>query len=127
MAAKITPEDTIMPAKKKSTKAPKDAPATTAATEDAVDAKPAKTPKKAKAEKPKKVSALDAAARVLAEAATPMTTKEMVEQMAVKGYWTSPGGQTPAATLYSAIIRELAVKGKDSRFKKTERGKFAAK
>lgn len=86
--------------------------------------------KKAKAEKPakeKKVSALDAAVRVLTEAGTAMTTKEMVEAMASKGYWTSPGGQTPHATLYSAILRELAAKGKDSRFKKTERGRFAAK
>jgi hypothetical protein len=45
--------------------------------------------------------------------------------MAEKGYWTSPGGKTPAATLYSAILRELQTKGNDSRFKKTERGKFA--
>ena len=31
----------------------------------------------------------------------------------------------PAATLYSAILRELQTKGNDARFKKTERGKFA--
>jgi hypothetical protein len=24
------------------------------------------------------------------------------------GYWTSPGGATPAATLYSAVLREIA-------------------
>ena len=41
--------------------------------------------------------------------------------MAAKGYWSSPNGQTPAATLYSAILREINVKGKESRFKKTER------
>ena len=29
-----------------------------------------------------------------------------------------------AATVYSAIIREIAVKGKDSRFRKTARGMF---
>jgi hypothetical protein len=46
--------------------------------------------------------------------------------MADKGYWTSPGGQTPAATLYSAMTREIDKKGKDARFKKMERGKFAA-
>jgi hypothetical protein len=45
--------------------------------------------------------------------------------MAKKGYWTSPGGKTPAATLYSAILREISTKGKDARFTKTERGKFA--
>jgi hypothetical protein len=71
-----------------------------------------------------KLSCLDAAAKVLGESKAPMNTKEMIEAMAAKKYWTSPGGQTPAATLYSAILRELG-KGKDSRFKKTERGKFA--
>ena len=55
-----------------------------------------------------------------------MTTKEMIEAMGAKGYWTSPGGRTPHATLCSAILREVAAKGKESRFKKTERGKFAA-
>jgi hypothetical protein len=30
------------------------------------------------------------------------------------------------ATVYSAIIRELAAKGKDARFRKTGRGQFAA-
>jgi hypothetical protein len=50
----------------------------------------------------------------------------MIEAMAAKKLWTSPGGKTPHATLYSAILRELNEKGKDSRFTKTERGKFAA-
>ena len=76
-------------------------------------------------QKEKKMSALDAAARVLAEAGQAMTCKELVEVMAAKGYWTSPGGLTPDATLYSAILRELSVKGADARFQKTERGKFA--
>src|SRR5262245_9012240 len=77
--------------------------------------------------KPKKTSALDAALRVLEEAGQPMTCPEMIETMAAKGYWTSPGGKTPAATLYSAILRETQTKGDASRFVKTERGKFAAK
>jgi hypothetical protein len=71
-----------------------------------------------------KLSALDAAAKVLSESKDPMTTKEMIEAMSTKGYWTSPGGKTPHATLFSAILRELKAKGKDARFKKTERGKF---
>jgi hypothetical protein len=80
---------------------------------------------KAKAETgPKKLSAIDAAAKVLAEAGGPMDCQTMIKTMAEKGYWTSPGGKTPAATLYSAILRELQTKGNDSRFKKTERGKF---
>jgi hypothetical protein len=45
--------------------------------------------------------------------------------MAAKGYWTSPGGKTPEATLYSAILREVQTRGAKSRFTKTERGKFA--
>ena len=86
-----------------------------------------KAPKAAKAGAPaKKLSALDAAAKVLGEASAPMNCQEMIEAMAKKGYWTSPGGKTPQATLYSAILRELKAKGKESRFKKTERGKFAA-
>ena len=86
--------------------------------------KPAKT---AKAKADGKLSALDAAAKVLASAGEPMNCKEMIEAMAAKKYWTSPGGKTPHATLYSAIIREIALKGKESRFVKSERGKFAAK
>jgi hypothetical protein len=77
-------------------------------------------------EKAKKISALDAAARVLVEAKEPMNCQELIKTMAEKGYWTSPGGKTPSATLHSAITREIDKKGKDARFKKTERGKFAA-
>lgn len=92
--------------------------------------KPAKSEAKAapktNAKKPgaKKTSALDAAAKVLAGADT-MTTKEMIEAMAEQKLWSSPGGKTPDRTLYSAILREIAAKGKDARFKKTERGRFA--
>ena len=92
-------------------------------------AKPAgeKKPRAKKEPKPKKPSALDAATKVLGEAGAPMNCQEMIKAMADKGYWTSPGGQTPHATLYSAILREVNVKGKDARFVKTERGKFALK
>ena len=89
--------------------------------------KPAKKAKSPKEAKEKKLSAIDAAAQVLAASKEPMNAKQMIEAMAAKGLWTSPGGKTPHATLYSAIIREVATKGKESRFVKTERGKFAAK
>ncbi len=46
---------------------------------------------------------------------------EMIEEMGRKKYWAPANG----ATLYSAILREITVKRKDSRFMKTERGKFA--
>ena len=72
-----------------------------------------------------KMSALDAAAKVLAESKEPMTSKEMIDAMAAKGYWTSPGGKTPQATLYAAILREIQTKGAEARFQKTERGHFA--
>ncbi len=80
-----------------------------------------------KARRSNKMSALDAAAKVLAETEQAMTTTEMIEAMAAKGYWKSPGGKTPAATLYSAILRECQKKGKDARFKKVDRGRFALK
>jgi HB1, ASXL, restriction endonuclease HTH domain len=88
-------------------------------------AKPRRTRKAAATPKEKKVSALDAAAKVLAEEGRPMTCQEMIEVMAAKGYWTSPGGKTPAATLYSAILREITTKGTHSRFVKADRGTFA--
>jgi hypothetical protein len=85
-----------------------------------------KRPRKAPAEpKEKKVSALDAAARVLAEENRPMTCQDLIDVMAARGYWASPKGATSAATLYSAILRELTTKGSAARFIKTERGKFA--
>jgi hypothetical protein len=93
---------------------------------DAKATKPAKG-KKGKEPKAKKVGALDAAAQVLAGAKEPMNCKEMIEAMAKQALWTSPGGKTPHATLYSAIIREIALKGKESRFVKKDRGQFAAK
>ncbi|MFN7021948.1 MAG: HTH domain-containing protein [Phycisphaerales bacterium] len=85
-----------------------------------------KAPKPAKEPKAKRVSALDAAAQVLAASEVPMRAKEMIAAMQAKKLWTSPGGKTPEATLYAAIIREIAAKGTASRFKKHERGVFVA-
>ena len=87
--------------------------------------KPAQSkPKATKAER--KPSGLDAAATVLAEAGEPLDTKTMVERMLAKDLWKTDG-KTPAATIYAAIIREIATKGSASRFRKTERGKFNLK
>ena len=74
---------------------------------------------------PAKLSALDAAAKVLEEAGEPMTCAALIAAMADKGYWTSPAGKTPSATLYSGMLRELKTKGEASRFRKTGRGQFA--
>jgi hypothetical protein len=71
-----------------------------------------------------KLSALDAAAKVLGESKEALSTKSMIEAMAAKGYWESPGGKTPHATLYSAILREIETKGSEARFKKSDRGMF---
>jgi hypothetical protein len=109
----------------KATKSAKAAPA-----KKAEASKPAAKKSKASATngeaKTKRVSAIDAAAQLLATSKEPMGCKELIEAMAAKGLWTSPGGKTPHATLYSAILREINVKGKDARFTKTDRGRFAA-
>jgi HB1, ASXL, restriction endonuclease HTH domain len=97
---------------------------------EAAPAKPAKVAakkapaKKTKPAKEKRLNALDAAAKVLGETGQPMTSGELIETMSKKGLWSSPNGQTPAATLYAAMIREIGKKGKESRFAKSERGKF---
>ena len=70
---------------------------------------------------PKRLSALDATAPVLAGAA-PMNCKELIQATASQVLWTSPGGKTPLATLYAAIVREITIMGDESRFVKSERG-----
>jgi len=74
----------------------------------------------------KRLSALDAAAIVLAKSGKPMKAKDMIEAMASQGLWSSPGGKTPEATLYAAVIREIATKKHEARFKKHDRGLFIA-
>jgi hypothetical protein len=87
--------------------------------------KKAKTNKSEAGEK--KLSALDAAAKVLGQKRTAMTCQELIGVMAAKGYWSSPNGKTPAATLYAGITKEIEAKRSESRFKKTAPGRFAAK
>ena len=100
------------------------------ATKAKAPAKKAKaaTAKKATAkDEAKKLSAIDAAAQVLAGSAEPMNCVALIDAMATKGLWTSPGGKTPHQTLYAAILREINVKGNEARFVKTERGRFATR
>jgi hypothetical protein len=85
---------------------------------------PAKATPKAAA-KPKRMSGLDAAAKVLATAKEPLGCGEIFERIQAQKLWKT-GGKTPGATLNAAIIREIKGKGKESRFKKVGRGKFAA-
>ncbi len=91
----------------------------------AVPAPPAPAPDTA-APEPTKLSALSAAARVLAETGRPMNCRELIETMAAQGYWTSPGGRIPEATLAAAMAREIRAKGAQARFRKVDRGRFAA-
>ena len=61
---------------------------------------------------------------MLGETEEPLNCKKIVEVMAAKGYWKSPGGKTPESTLASSIMREITKKGHASRFKKVGRGLF---
>jgi len=87
--------------------------------------KKVKSKKERGEKKAKRVSALDAAAQVLASAGKPMRAQELIATMAEQNLWKSPGGKTPHATLYAAMMREARDKGGASRFKKVERGLFA--
>lgn len=106
------------------------------ATKGKKDAKPAesnpakpssaKTPK-TKVEKPakeKKLSGLDHAANVLIAFKEPLNATAIAERAIEAGWKTN--GATPHATLYAAMVREIQTKGADSRFKKMDRGLFAA-
>ena len=75
----------------------------------------------------KTMSLLDAAAQLLAGSKKePMSCQTIVNIALAKGLWAPKReGKTPANTLYSAILREIKIKGDDSRFEKVARGKFA--
>jgi hypothetical protein len=73
--------------------------------------------------KPKSLSCLDAAAQVLKAKGEAMNCKAMIDAMFSAKLWHSDA-PTPAATLSSAILREVSKKGKDARFKIVDRGQF---
>ena len=82
-------------------------------------------PKAAKEAAPKPykaMSCLDAAAAVLKAQGEPMRVKDIIDAVFAQKLWHSEA-PTPAATLASAILREMK-KGDASRFKKTGRGLF---
>ena len=87
------------------------------------DAASAGKSKPAKSNHQKRASGLDLAADVLAKVGAPLNAKSIAERVIAAGWKTS--GLTPHATLFAAIHREIAKKGKDSRFKKVGRGQFA--
>ena len=73
-----------------------------------------------------KMSGLDAAYRVLTEAGRPMNVREIFET-ANRNKYCGLKGATPTLTIYAAILREVKLKGRASRFVKTDRGLFAAR
>lgn len=72
----------------------------------------------------KRPSGLDLAAEVLLSAGEPLNARTIADRVLAAGWTTT--GKTPHATLYAAIIREIASKGAQARFRKTERGLFAS-
>jgi hypothetical protein len=52
-----------------------------------------------------------------------MNCEDLVKLMLEDGLWATEG-KTPAATIYAAIIREIAKKGEASRFRKVGKGQF---
>ena len=74
----------------------------------------------------RQMSLVDAAVSILAQGSgDPMGCKDIVAEAVNRGLWAPRTGKTPASTLYAAILREIATKGDQSRFVKTERGRFA--
>ena len=96
------------------------------ATKPADDSNPP-TAKKADHPKPKAktgMSLLDAAAEVMGSDGKAWSCAEIVEAVLAKGIWKT-SGKTPAQTLYSALIRDIDGKGKDSLFcRGDQKGEF---
>ena len=129
----ITPAVEIVtgqPLPEKAKTAAKPAKAKTPKTAKSAEAKTPKTTKSKADAEPKRLSALDAAAQVLAKAGKPMRAQELIAAMAEQGLWTSPAGKTPHATLYAAMMREVNAMVNDingrkvTRFRKVDRGLF---
>ena len=72
------------------------------------------------------MSILSAAHRVLLEAGHPMKVQEIMETALAKGYC-KVGGLTPFNTFNGGIRSEITRKGDESRFKRVDKGLFAAR
>jgi hypothetical protein len=86
-------------------------------------------PKAAKAPgKPKpgdKVSIIDAAATVLKGRKTPMSCKDLMEEIVKRGLRKAPTTKYPGSNLGFILITDIENKGMESRFVKTAPGRFA--
>lgn len=85
-----------------------------------------RTKKEPKPKAPKRISLIDAAAQILVETGATMKVTEIYAAVETSGLWTPGAGKTPKATLAAGIIREIAQKGDGARFKKVDRGAYAA-
>ena len=74
-------------------------------------------------EKARKLSLVDAAIQVMRETGKPMTCQEVVDVVLSRKLWHGKS-ETPAATLYSLILRDIQKGGRDAQFKKVGRGHF---
>lgn len=119
VATKAPPSQTSLPTVENVA----DAPALPAISEKPVEPANPNADKVKKEPTKKRMGGLDAAAKILEETGVPMNVKEITEVAIAKCYW-KPAGRTPSATLAAALMREIAQKGSDSRFRKSERGKF---
>ena len=71
------------------------------------------------------LSQMAAALKILEEEGRPMKCKEIIELCGQRGYWSSPGGRTPEAALFSQFSKEIRLKGDASRVIKAGPGLFA--
>ncbi len=109
--------------KKTTAAAPKSKPAAESPAGTVPTAKPPKPGAATRKSEPR-AGGLSAAHQVLSAAKEPMNVRDITKAAIDKGLWAS-GGKTPWSTLAAAIGREIKTKGKQSRFKKTDRGLFA--
>lgn len=90
-------------------------------------AEAAETPQAAPSRtKSRGASLLDLASAAMVENGGQMKCGEIIECVKATGKW-SCEGKTPAATLHSALMREIKTKGEQSRFEKFCRGHFQAR
>ena len=72
---------------------------------------------------PRRVTLLDAAAIVLADASEPLQAKAIWQAIVERDLWSTPnGGKTSYATLAATMLREISEKGAGARFVKAGRG-----
>jgi hypothetical protein len=72
------------------------------------------------------LTCLDAAYRVLQEAEGPLRAEAIAQQAIARGLWVTRG-QTPGATVYAGIVREIVGRGEASRFARSGAGFVAVR